>query len=211
MDSLRNVGALVGRILLAFIFVDAGIEKLLNPARTMHYMEAAGMHQAVGLLFVIAVIVELIGGLMLVVGWQTEWAALVIFLFCIPVTVIFHVIPGQIIQWHKNLAFMGGLLVLAVHGAGGISIDGLRKAGSTVATRAAARHQRIAADRRRRRLNPETRTGAARPKAMPRPSCSARVRATDAPAQPAPLSPPLAIRRFGKARARCRIRRRICR
>jgi putative oxidoreductase len=138
MDSLRNVGALVGRIFLAFIFVYAGIGKLMNPAGTMRYMEAAGMHQAVGLLFVIAVLIELIGGLMLVVGWQTKWVALVIFLFCIPVTVIFHVIPGQTIQWHKNLAFMGGLLVLAVHGAGGISIDGLRKAGSSMATREAA-------------------------------------------------------------------------
>lgn len=138
MDSLRNVAALVGRIFLAFIFVDAGIEKLMNPAGTMRYMEAAGMHQAVGPLFVIAVVIELIGGLMLVAGWYTEWAAIVVFLFCIPVTVIFHVIPGQTIQWHKNLAFMGGLLVLAVHGAGNISIDGLRKAGATVATRAAA-------------------------------------------------------------------------
>lgn len=138
MDSLRNVGALIGRILLAFIFVDAGIEKLMNPARTMRYMEAAGMHQAVGLLFAIAVVIELVGGLMLVAGWQTEWVALIVFLFCIPVTVIFHVIPGQTIQWHKNLAFMGGLLVLAVHGAGSISIDGLRKSTGAVATRAAA-------------------------------------------------------------------------
>jgi putative oxidoreductase len=138
MDSLRDAGALVGRIFLAFIFVDAGIGKLLNPAGTMRYMEAAGMHHAVGPLFVIAVIIELIGGLMLVVGWQTEWVALAVFLFCIPVTLIFHVIPGQTIQWHKNLAFMGGLLVLAVHGAGNISIDGLRKASTTIATRAAA-------------------------------------------------------------------------
>lgn len=138
MDSLRNVGALVGRIFLAFIFVDAGIEKLMHPAGTMRYMEAAGMHQAVGLLFVLAVVIELIGGLMLVAGWYTEWAAIVVFLFCIPVTVIFHVIPGQTIQWHKNLAFMGGLLVLAVHGAGNISIDGLRKAGATEPARAAA-------------------------------------------------------------------------
>lgn len=138
MDSLRNVAALVGRILLAFIFVNSGIEKLMNPAGTMRYMEAGGIHHAVGLLFVLSVIIELIGGLMLVVGWQTEWVALIIFLFCIPVTVLFHVIPGQTIQWHKNLAFMGGLLVLAAHGAGSISIDALRKATTPVATRAAA-------------------------------------------------------------------------
>jgi putative oxidoreductase len=138
MDSLRNVGALVGRILLAFIFVDSGIGKLANPGGTMKYMEAGGLHHAIALLFVLSVLIELGGGLLMVVGWQTEWAAFIIFLFCIPVTIIFHIIPGQTLQWHKNLAFMGGLLMVAVHGAGDISIDGMRRRSSSVATRAAA-------------------------------------------------------------------------
>ncbi len=138
MDSLRKVGALIGRLLLAYIFIDSGIGKLLNPGGTMKYMEAGGLHHAVSLLFVIAVIVELGGGLMMVVGWRTELAAFVIFLFCIPVTIIFHVIPGQTLQWHKNLAFMGGLLMVAVYGGGDLSADGRRKAGGGVAPRAAA-------------------------------------------------------------------------
>lgn len=138
MDSLRNVGALVGRLLLAYIFIDSGIGKLMNPGGTMKYMEAGGMHHAVALLFAIAVIVELGGGLMVAVGWRTELAAFVIFLFCIPVTIIFHIIPGQTIQWHKNLAFMGGLLMVAVYGGGAISVDGASSGGSKVAPRAAA-------------------------------------------------------------------------
>ncbi|HZO82388.1 MAG TPA: DoxX family protein [Candidatus Binataceae bacterium] len=138
MDSMRNVGALIGRLLLAYIFVDSGIGKLMNPGGTMKYMEAGGLHHAVPLLFVIAVIIELIGGLMVAVGWKTELAAFIIFLFCIPVTIIFHVIPGQTLQWHKNLAFMGGLLMVAVYGGGEISIDGGRKAAGAVAPRAAA-------------------------------------------------------------------------
>src|ERR1700693_1668491 len=110
MDSLRNVGVLLGRIMLAFIFVMAGVEKISGPAATMQYMASAGLpHSLVPELFVISVIVELGGGLMLVFGWHADVAALIMFLFMIPVTLIFHVSTGQTIEWQKNLAIMGGL------------------------------------------------------------------------------------------------------
>jgi putative oxidoreductase len=48
------------------------------------------------------------------------------FLWFIPVTIMFHVIPGQTIEWEKNLAIMGGLLMVAVHGAGPFSLDSAR-------------------------------------------------------------------------------------
>ena len=124
MDSLRNTGALLGRIMLAFIFVMAGIEKISGPAGTMQYMASAGLpHSLVPELFVLSVIVELLGGLMLVFGWHAELVAFIMLLWFIPVTLAFHVATGQTIEWMKNLAIMGGLLMVAVYGPGGYSLD----------------------------------------------------------------------------------------
>ena len=127
MDALHSTGALLGRFMLAFIFVAAGFEKVLGPAATMQYMASAGMPKSlVPELFVITVIIELIGGLLLMVGWHARLVAFIMFLWFIPVTIMFHVIPGQTIEWQKNLAIMGGLLLVAVYGPGGSSIDGAR-------------------------------------------------------------------------------------
>ena len=127
MDSLRSTGALLGRIMLAYIFVQSGIEKISGPAGTMQYMASAGLpHSLVPELFVLSVVVELLGGLMLVFGWHAELAALIMFLWMIPVTMIFHVSTGQTIEWEKNLAIMGGLLMVAVLGPGGFSLGGVR-------------------------------------------------------------------------------------
>jgi putative oxidoreductase len=127
MDALHSTGALMGRFMLAFIFVAAGFEKVLGPAATMQYMASAGMPKSlVPELFVVTVIIELIGGLLLIVGWHARLVAFIMFLWFIPVTIMFHVIPGQTIEWQKNLAIMGGLLLVAVYGPGGSSIDGAR-------------------------------------------------------------------------------------
>ena len=121
MDSLRNIGALLGRIMLAYIFVVSGTEKLLGAAATMNEMAHAGLPQSlVPGLFVLTIVVELLGGLMLVVGWHADLAALIMLLWFIPVTWIFHVQTGQTIEWEKNLAIMGGFLLLAVYGPGPI-------------------------------------------------------------------------------------------
>ena len=127
MDALHSTGALLGRFMLAFIFVAAGFEKVLGQAATMQYMASAGMPKSlVPELFVTTVIIELIGGLLLIVGWHARLVAFIMFLWFIPVTIMFHVIPGQTIEWQKNLAIMGGLLLVAVYGPGGSSIDGAR-------------------------------------------------------------------------------------
>jgi len=127
MDSLRSTGALLGRIMLAFIFVQSGIGKISGPAGIMQYMASAGLPRAlVPELFVLSVVVELVGGLMLIFGWRAELAALILLLWMIPVTMIFHVSTGQTIEWEKNLAIMGGLLMVAVLGPGGFSVVGAR-------------------------------------------------------------------------------------
>jgi putative oxidoreductase len=86
-------------------------------------MASAGLpHSLIPILLVLTIVVELLGGLMLVFGWHAELAALIMFLYMIPVTLIFHVSTGQTIEWAKNLAIMGGLLMIAVYGPGGFSL-----------------------------------------------------------------------------------------
>jgi putative oxidoreductase len=139
MESSRDLGALLGRVLLALIFVMSGFGKITGLAGTAGYMASSGIpHNLVypGLLLSIAV--ELGCGLLVVVGFKTRLAALAIFLFLIPVTILFHLIPyrnalaqGQsmvaltnMIMAMKNLSMMGGMLFLASMGPGRYSIDG---------------------------------------------------------------------------------------
>jgi putative oxidoreductase len=133
MDSLRNAGALLGRIMLAYIFVVAGIEKILGRSTAVQYMASAGLpHSLIPELLVLTIIVEVLGGLMLIFGWHADLAALIMFLYMIPVTIIFHVSTGQTIQWEKNLAIMGGLLMVAVYGPGEFSLTGASAARRTL-------------------------------------------------------------------------------
>ena len=137
MEGSRDVGALVGRILLGTIFVLSGLNKLLKPAITMAYMANAGMGHLVYPGLIASVLVELGCGLLLMFGYRARWAALIIFLWFIPVTLLFHVIPHyqavaagqpmvamqQQINYMKNLSIMGGLLMIASMGPGAISFD----------------------------------------------------------------------------------------
>jgi putative oxidoreductase len=144
MEETHGIGALVGRIMLAVIFVLSGIGKLRGPAMTAGYMTQAGFpHGLVYPGLYLSILVELGCGLLVVVGYKARWAALIIFLWLIPVTLVFHVMPyQQAVQQHqmmialqqqlnymKNIAIMGGLLMIASLGAGRLSFDGR---GSTV-------------------------------------------------------------------------------
>jgi putative oxidoreductase len=123
MTTLSNTGALLGRIMLALLFLTSAFDKISGPAATMQFMAAGGLpHAAVPVLFALSLIIELLAGLMLVFGWHSELAAIVLFLWMIPVTVVFHVFTGETIQWEKNLAIMGGLLMVAALGPGAFSL-----------------------------------------------------------------------------------------
>ena len=133
-EMLMHYGPLAGRILLAAIFVMSGWGKVTGFAGTAAYMAAKGMPFP-ELLLPGAIAVELVGGILLILGWQARWAALAIFLFMIPTTVIFHnfwavdaaQVQGQAIQFMKNLAIMGGLLYVMAFGAGPLSLDNRRR------------------------------------------------------------------------------------
>jgi putative oxidoreductase len=125
MGNFQPMGLLAGRLLLAYIFVVAGYGKIAGFAGAAKYMASKGMPMVEPLL-VGAILVELVGGLMLAVGWKARWAAWAIFLFLIPTTIIFHpcwVDPGQVTQMNKNLAIMGGMLYVAFMGPGKLSLD----------------------------------------------------------------------------------------
>ncbi len=133
--NVQNSAALVGRILLALIFIISGYGKISGYAGTAGYMASKGLPM-VALLLPLTILVELGGGLLIALGWKARWAAAVVFLFLIPVTLVFHnpagLAPaeaqGQMINLLKNISIMGGMLGLFAFGPGGFSLDAKKSA-----------------------------------------------------------------------------------
>ena len=129
--SLQNPLTLIGRMLLALLFVPAGFGKIGGFAGTVGYIASKGVPLP-ELAAAAAIGVELGLGLLLLVGWQTRWAALGIAIFTVVITFIFHnfwALPAeQVIQqqqaFFKNIAVVGGLLTVSAWGAGAWSLDG---------------------------------------------------------------------------------------
>lgn len=121
MDK-NDLFALTGRVFLATIFLASAFGKITNFQATTDYMAAHGL-PAVTLLCLCAIVVEVVGGLSLVLGYATRWGAVTLLVFLVPATLIFHAAPDQRIQFLKNLAIMGGLLQVAAFGPGSISLD----------------------------------------------------------------------------------------
>ena len=114
---------LVGRIFLASLFLVEGIGKLFTQEQVITYMEDYGVP---GILFIPAVIVEILFPLLLIVGYKTRLAALVMTLFTLTVAIIFHTDFSnemQLISFLKNVAIAGGFLVIFAKSTGKYSID----------------------------------------------------------------------------------------
>jgi len=130
MEMVKQYGPLLGRILLGIIFVIAGFGKITGFEGTVGYMAAYNVPLA-QVLAVLAIIVELGGGILLIVGWKARWAALALFVFVLIVTPIFHgywAVPDdqkqlQMIMFMKNLAIMGGMLYVAAFGPGPMAAE----------------------------------------------------------------------------------------
>jgi len=121
---IQQYGPLLGRILLSVIFIIAGIRKIFSFAGTAGYMASKGLPVS-EVLLVLTIMIELGGGLMILLGWQARWAATVIFMFLIPVTVVFHPVwadPAEFNSFFKNLAIMGGMMYIMVYGSGPLSL-----------------------------------------------------------------------------------------
>ena len=131
--STQNLFALVGRALLALLFVPAGFSKIAGFAGVAGYIASKGVPLP-EVCAALAIAAELGLGLLLLVGWQARWAALGLAVFTAVITPIFHnfwaVDAAQKMMqqqaFFKNLAVVGGLLVIAAFGAGRFSLDGKR-------------------------------------------------------------------------------------
>lgn len=121
---------LVGRVLMAAIFLISGAGKLAAPAATAGYIASMGLpFPTLGVL--LAILVEIGGGLLLILGYRAQLVAALLAAFSIATGLIFHHAIGdqnQMIHLLKNFAMAGGLLHVAAFGAGRVSLDARRKA-----------------------------------------------------------------------------------
>lgn len=120
---MNQYAHLAGRIMLALIFVMAGIGKISDPAGTMGYMQSMGVP---GLLIWPTIALELLGGVAIVVGFQTRLVAYALAAFTVVAAAIFHhnfADQMQSLMFMKDIAIAGGLLLLAASGATAFSVD----------------------------------------------------------------------------------------
>ena len=130
MHALHRYGPLAGRILIALIFILSGFSKISGFSGTVGYIASKGLPlpqlAAIG-----AMMIELGGGILLVLGWKTRWAAAALLLFTALAALLFHnfwAMPpdqaqNQMIHFMKNISMMGGLLYVVLYGSGPLSLD----------------------------------------------------------------------------------------
>jgi putative oxidoreductase len=129
MDRAQNLALLIGRVLMSWIFISGGWSKLLAATATQ---TAFGQRYGLPLPMVawlVAVIVELGGGLALLLGLYTRFVGLVLAVWCVVTALVAHTNFAdrvQEIQFHKNMAMAGGFLFVFAVGAGIYSVDRLR-------------------------------------------------------------------------------------
>jgi putative oxidoreductase len=140
---LRNAIVLLARILLSQIFIAAGVNHILSWGGTIKYMTAQGMAMegilggagkaVVHIFLLAAVVLLLLGGLSILAGFRARLGAVLLIAFLVPATLIFHRFwtydsastdyQMQMMNFMKNTAMMGGILMILAHGAGGFSVD----------------------------------------------------------------------------------------
>lgn len=129
MDNLKTYSVPLGRLLMSSLFIWAGYTKLFvfGPSGTAQYF--ASVHIPVpDVAAWVVIVIEIIGGLMILVGFQTRWAAIVLAIFCLITAFGVHLPAGSpahdMIHFYKNLVMAGGFLYVFAFGAGTLSVDG---------------------------------------------------------------------------------------
>ena len=118
-----HIADILGRIFLSAIFIIEGLRKLFFQEQTIEFMEAYGVP---GILFFPSVIFEILFPLLIIVGYKTKLASLIMILFILTVTIIFHTDFSnevQLIAFLKNIAIAGGFLIIFARSTGKYSID----------------------------------------------------------------------------------------
>ncbi len=124
MNAQRFI-PLIARTFLTVIFIRSGFSKLMDFAGTQQQIADVGLPLAA--LFTLgAIAFELVGAVSVILGYKARWGALLLIVFLVPTTLIFHTNfaePMQVTQFLKNLSILGGLLLITVYGSGSLSLD----------------------------------------------------------------------------------------
>jgi len=133
MQALCNLakgyGPLVGRVLITLIFLKSGFEKIAGFSAVAGFMASMGM-PAAEFLLVGALVFEIAGALMILLGWHARWGALLLAIFIVPSTLIFHNFwavdaaqySNQVNHFMKNLSILGALVFIMGAGSGPLSL-----------------------------------------------------------------------------------------
>jgi len=132
--GLVRLTTLIGRVCLALIFFVSAAGKMADYGGTVGNMTSQGLPMARYLLAG-ALLFEIAGGLMVLFGWRARFGALLLVLFLIPTTLVYHDFwtyagverTAQMLQFMKNLAILGGLLMVCAYGSGPLGLDGRRR------------------------------------------------------------------------------------
>jgi putative oxidoreductase len=128
MTNVNNAAATGGRLLMSVIFLLSGLEKLIGFGGTVAYMASQGLPLPM-LAAIVAVVVECVGGLLVLIGYQTRTTTLVLAAWSVATALLAHTHfsdPNQMINFLKNLAMAGGFLQLFAFGGRAWSVDAFR-------------------------------------------------------------------------------------
>lgn len=120
---MKTISPLIARLFLSQLFLIAGFGKITGYSATQGYMHAMGVPE---ILLPLVILLEIGGGLAILVGWKTSWTSTALAIFSVIAAVIFHhnfADQTQMIMFMTDISTAGGLIMLAVHGAGAYSLD----------------------------------------------------------------------------------------
>jgi putative oxidoreductase len=127
-SPITTIAPAAGRAMISAIFLLSGVSKVTAPAITIGYIQSVGL-PVPSLAFALSALVELVGGLALLLGFRTRITAGVLFLFTLATAAFFHnqfADQNQFIHFFKNVAIAGGLLNVLAFGGGRFSVDSRR-------------------------------------------------------------------------------------
>ena len=128
MPPIEKFAAPIGRLFIALIFVMSGLSKMGSYSGVTGWMEAMGVP---GALLPLVIALEVLGGLAVIIGWKTRYAALLLSGFCLLSALVFHsnfAEQNEMMHFMKNLALSGGFLFLVAQGGGNYSLDNRARA-----------------------------------------------------------------------------------